>query len=294
MTDIVGILRFSVVSTIYNPFRKSRRLSFERYVEALFATERLNRRMALLELVCLSALDKQTDPDFKLLIVAPRLLPHAYRRWLNKLVDRRDYASVAYVDETEFRMSHVSEQVVSGLVTSPDSFITFRLDDDDALNEHFVERLRPYNQPAFDDMCVSLCRGFYLDLDRRAQSFGLAPQIVPNVSVGLGYVSRRDAPRTIFDVSDRHHYMHRRRPVITDARHNAFVLTTHGENDTGAQRLLAERDLAPRDAARALRRQGFHTDLRRLSRRLSAYADEADGVEAPLSSSPELLGTAGT
>lgn len=280
MTEIVGLLRFSVVSTIYNPFRKSRRLSFDDYLRELFATERLNRRFALLETVCLASLDHQTDTAFTLLIVASRLLPAGYRRWLNKLAARRAYVRVVYVDETDFRMSQLSPMVLDEILSPSESFITFRLDDDDAVHTSFMEQLRAYNRPWFDGMCVSLCRGFYLDLDRRGQTFGLSPQLVPNVSVGLGYVSTREAPATIFDVSDRHHYMHKRRPVITDARRNAFVLTTHGENDTGAQRVLSERDLDAPSVGKLLRRQGFVTDMRRLSSRLAAYADEADGVTA--------------
>ena len=268
MTSIVGILRFSVLSTASNPFKLGKELSFEEYARIILDEQRLHRRFTLLNAICLPSFAAQSDNDFKILIVAPRLLPESSQARLNDIVEMHQFLQVAYVHEDEFRMSDISPIVINDMISSKDAFITFRIDDDDAVADTLISRLRPFVNPTFNDYCVSFCRGFYVDIGDDAEAIGVQSKVIPNLAVGLSYVSTRAQPQTIFDISDLHHRMHKMRPVIVDARQNAFITTTHGGNDTGAGRVLPVRDQSPKAAQKKLASRGFHVDLQGLASQL--------------------------
>ncbi|HEY0292446.1 MAG TPA: glycosyltransferase, partial [Hansschlegelia sp.] len=272
---IVGIIRFSVLSTTYNPFKISKNLPIESYFSYILDEKRLHQRLVLLKSICLSSLDAQTDKDFKILIVAPSLLPRLFKSKLRRLCRSRDYLRLTFVSEQNFKMSDLSSMIFQKMIASQDAFGTFRIDDDDAVSQDFIANLRRYVRREHDDFCISLCKGYILDIAQTAETVGLKAVIAPNASVGLAYISTRSNPRTIFDVSDRHVFMHKRRPVIQDATKNAFVQTTHGGNDTGTRRTVRGRAFDARRATKLLRKLGFHVRLDKLSKQLALIEQRA-------------------
>lgn len=266
MTAIVGVVRFSVLSTLKNPFQLAKGRSFEDFAARVLDPVRLETRFRLFEHVALPSLDAQTDPDFALLVVAPARLEAPWRARLEAMTADRLWLHVTYRDEADFRMFHTDAQVL-GMMTTPDAFATFRLDDDDAVSADFIARLRRYVVPAFNGLSVSLCKGWQLDV-ADTRRLGLKPVVMPNIALGLAHVSRlTKKPRTLFSISDHHLRHHERVPTITDARQDAFVVLTHGANDTGAQRTVKARDLTATEAQQQLVDLGFNLDLIGLAER---------------------------
>lgn len=260
MTSIVGIIRFSVLSDGVNHFAKRRDISFEQYAQATLSQKRLSERFYLFEAVTLPSLAAQHDSDFLIYVVAAERLQTPWRERLAGLALQYPFLRLVFAPEKDFTMKTVSGQILSEVDMSQ-PFVTFRLDDDDAVSMDFIQRLRRYNKARFAKMAVSLANGFILDF-RGNDRFGLAPYLHSNCSAGIGVVGGPSFPKTIFDVTEKHFRMHKRLPTITDGREPAFVQTVHGSNDTGENRKLkGSADLSKREVEQQLLAHGFKISL---------------------------------
>ncbi len=257
MTNIIGIVRFSVLSTKPSPFKAYKDRTFDEIATIILNDQRLARRFHLFETICLPSLDAQTDQDFVLYIVAPQLLPEHWKARLSQLEAGRKYLRVHYADHTDFTMADISEGVFD--LIDQQIFYTFRLDDDDALTCDFISRIRKSLRDSFVGHAMSHCRGYYLDMGEAG--YRIRHELVPNIATGFGFISSLQKPRTIFDVSEHHHRFHKWCPVITDARRPTFLATTHDANDTGDQRRLDSETITAPEAAKRLRRTGFNIEL---------------------------------
>lgn len=270
MTSVVGIVRFSVLSTKPSPFLAYQDRTFDEIASHILDEHRLAKRFQLFESICLPSMDAQSDSNFSLLVVAPQLLPDRWKFRLTVLASTRPYLKIFYADEKNFRMAKCSTYVLD--LISEDTFYTFRLDDDDALSCDFIERINRMLSPALAGHAVSHCKGYYLDIDNGL--YKIRPRVVPNLAVGFGYISHKNSPRTLFDVSEHHLNFHNWCPVITDARRDTFLAVTHGANDTGEKRRIDEPPLTAEAASAALREKGFGVELELYERyRLSGLAD---------------------
>ncbi len=283
MTDIVGVVRFSVLSTVKNPFALAKKKSFEDFARRILAPERLKRRFTLFEHVTLPSLDAQTDGDFALLVVAPERLTTVDRQRLEALEIGRPWLHVTYQAEQDFRMSQ-TDPLVMDLLGSGDAFASFRLDDDDAVSVDYIARLRNYVKPAYLGHSVSFCKGWLLDVGDGAGDVGLRPAVMPNIALGLAHIGRRKRRRwrrTLFAISDHHLRHHERAPTITDGRWDAFVALTHETNDTGGKRRVIDRRLTATDAQIELAAMGFNLDLIGLAETSVRGWGPAPAEEAP-------------
>lgn len=258
--DIIGIVRFSVLSTSPRPFQIYKDVqSFEELACKILDERRLLSRFQLFETICLPSFDHQTDKRFILLVVAPRLLPEHWKDRLRALAGIKPYLRIHFADEQKFGMEHIGELVRNKYLASKGPFYTVRIDDDDAISTSFLELVRRYIALPYVNHGISFCRGFVLDI--RADGYLFESQVVPNIAVGFGYVSSDIAPRTVFDTSELHHRAHQRHPVIMDATRNSWIVVSHGSNDTGDSRRLSGASESARTVAERLRSQGIAVEL---------------------------------
>jgi hypothetical protein len=266
LTNTLGIIRFSVLSTGENHFSIWRRLKlpFEEYAANILDDKRLASRFALFENICLTSLDAQTYRDFKVLLLAPRLLGSVWRTRLERLAASRDYLQIEYVHEDEFSLGLIKDLALQNRMIDSSVSATFRLDDDDAIHKAFLERLQFYVREPFIGHVVSQCRGFYLDTLSGDGNFAFERRTFPNTAVGLSYVGTSDDFKTIFDVSYKHRNIHHHAPVIVDGRQLNFLTVIHDNNSTGDQWRVKAEKIPYQEIKRSLRRNGIAVNLDRL------------------------------
>jgi hypothetical protein len=80
--QIVGVCRFSYPAT--GGFKLSDK-GQDAVIDALYAPERLRRRFAYFEKICLPSLAAQTDPDFTFVVLMGDAMPIKWRRRLKSL-----------------------------------------------------------------------------------------------------------------------------------------------------------------------------------------------------------------
>ncbi len=107
----------------------------------LWAPARMAARLRTLEHVCLHTLARQTDPDFRVIILTGDALPDPWRSRLLEIAGAVPQAEVVFHPPMNPR--HAAEEVVNARI-DPDGppVMQFRQDDDDGVGLRFVERCR--------------------------------------------------------------------------------------------------------------------------------------------------------
>lgn len=214
----------------------------------LWAPERLERRFRSLELVCLRTLARQTDGDFRKLIVTGDALPRPHADRL------RDLAAAVPGTEVVFHppenQRHAMERLVNARI-DPEGppALQFRQDDDDGVSLRFVERCRM----AFEDvaplfrrhgrLALDFNRGFALRLGRRVE---VEPQVRAHLGVAQALVLRASIRRTALHFP--HHRMATLMPSVTLTDAPMWLRGVDGTNDSPVE---APR-LRPADAEQRL------------------------------------------
>ena len=226
---IVGLVRFSY------PARGGFAVEHESDAAArafLFEPERLARRMALWEAMCLPSLAGQTDDDFTLLVLTGQSLPdEAKDRLRDGLSGLRDGRLV-----TMGPKPHYAALKAAFAEVPPEGEthrITFRLDDDDALALDYVAHLRRrtrrvlrvsgWDRPAV----LAFNRGLYVDTG--AGRLFDATERLP-LSVGTALAAPAGHRDNVYARN------HRILPEFYDSWQEAttpmWIRSVHGDNDS--------------------------------------------------------------
>ncbi len=231
---------------------------------ALYDPARMAARLAAFESFALPALRGQTDPDFTFGVVIGPCLPRPYRARLEALLDSLPQARLLEAPPGPHRPV-MQAQINRLRRRSGAPCLQFRLDDDDAVNLAFVERLRAAarGSSALRDgarhVAIDFDRGWIVQ--RGAQGLRLAEVRAPLWTPALGVAF---APRVQLSVMNfGHSRLARHMEVLTRPDADMFLRGHDAFNDSrGDAAALPPAGLAPPDAATAERiRRAFGVDL---------------------------------
>jgi hypothetical protein len=239
MVDIVGFMRFSIVSETHKiGYRATRDKTTDEALATILAPRRIENRLSLVETMPLASLTAQTDPDFVLHILISTELQAAYKERIYAFSERMPHLRVTEIgvyDEVKERMRSL---IVAGKPT-----VTFRLDDDDAVGAHHVADLRALAVPEHEGMFLSNPHGLYV----QPEGDHLIVQEVTYVhnAFGIGFLSSRG--ETVFGAGAHNQTSV---PVATGDRPRAWVRSIHATSDSREK-------FMPGIAATALRPEAY-------------------------------------
>ncbi|MFP7572327.1 glycosyltransferase [Marivita sp. S2033] len=239
----------------------------------LYAPERMEQRLALLEHLCLPGLKAQTDPDFDFVVLVGTCLPSEYRTRLEHLLSGLAQARIVARDPAPHRQ--VCQSVLNAArrhVNQP--CLQVRHDDDDALAVDFIARLRR----AVSD-CDALVRGNRLvgfDWNRgftlrasEVNRFEIAETVMPYLGVAQAMAVQGGVRQTMMNFA--HSRINRFMPTVTFTDQPMFLRAHHDFNDSRQRPNVATPD--------------FHAPtldhVEMLSRRFAVTADAVQSAFAP-------------
>lgn len=227
---VVGLIRFSMLFGLH-PFEKGRDLAFPDLVKLIMSEARLQARFKLFQTVCLPSLDAQQSDDFKVLLISSRSMPRSWQERLRDLVAGRDYLDVVFADADSTFADEIDKFVADRLKAGP--VASFRLDDDDALASDYIESLAAHLSRGNVGSMVSFSRGYLLKIGGPGQTCKLIEVHIPKLSAGMAMISRSGAFRNVYKTGTKHNKVDLKWPVILDGRRPMFLMTSHGDNDSG-------------------------------------------------------------
>lgn len=252
--DIVGIIRFSLVLQDSSFFPLLAGQTFAQRQANIFARERLQRRLAIFEKLCLPSLTGQSDQNFNVILATSRDLPEwAFERLSDMVAQLPNIYVRAYRAQANIRRVY-KRSAFEMLDPTAKVVATFRIDDDDALAIDYIARLRAHTVPQNIGKIVTFTNGHQLSLSGGAMT--LQHDTRPYGSVGLACVNAGGA-QSIPDVQTiygfgAHRNVARHAPVIEDGFENAYVQTANGFNVSARIVSADARQDTPDDIARTL------------------------------------------
>jgi len=136
--QIVGLIRFSfaTIGKFYPDFE-----TIEDMEAFLFDTDRLDRRFRLFQAYCLPSLANQTDPDYICVLLVGANMPDEYKALLREWT--QDIPAVQIVEaEPQHHYAGIKQTLNAIPSDGYTHRTTFRFDDDDAVDNEFIERLK--------------------------------------------------------------------------------------------------------------------------------------------------------
>ncbi|MEO0654202.1 MAG: glycosyltransferase [Pseudomonadota bacterium] len=279
--SVFGYIRFSYFGR--SDARLARQTADdETRFRALYADRRMEERFYFFENLTLPSLRAQTDPDFRVLVLASNVMPDRYKTRLATAI-----ADIPQVDVLYSDAAHVTDAInpAMGDMTAgiKENTVHFRLDDDDAICSDMVARLRARAPHAQPDELITYPNGFYLT------HWDGAPHLVrkfePYIAIGFAFVNRPGQIRNPYQCKHGSHY--RLVPTSMDPRPYAYIHCAHPSSDT--------RDAQDRKFRNALKHD-VHYGSERARNRIASTVQRRfpgftlEGLEALISNAPGVAG----
>jgi hypothetical protein len=244
--QVIGVCRFSYPALGGFQVDHDTTAAREAY---LYAPARMEERLRTFEALTLPALRAQSDPDFTFLVVIGESLPRAYRDRLEALLAGMPQAVVRahppgrHRDVMKRAVNSVRE--ARGLPS-----LQFRMDDDDAVGRHFVERLRQ----AASDIRGTIRANRYCAIDFTQgfiarpgpEGIAAAPTRQALWTPALAMAVKPAASRCILNFS--HAKLDRMMPVLSLPQEPMFVRGHNDYNDSRQKPGVRRFRLDPLDA----------------------------------------------
>ena len=226
----VGVIRFSLLT---EDFETNRLGPAEDHARVLFAEERLAHRFRLFEKLCLHTLRQQTDPEFELIVLTSEALPEPWATRLRDLVQAQ--ANMAVVARPRGKNYPMIREAY-GLVPPDGSShrLSFRLDDDDAVDLDFIARIKRTGRALLPlhrkstPILMNFNRGFFVDLSEGAPRRVIDVTERAPLALGTTLLHLNGQNVTPYRYNHRNFPLHYN--LYTDVDVPAFLRTVHGFN----------------------------------------------------------------
>jgi hypothetical protein len=211
------ITRFSIYDSDFGGFRLTKDYDPKAYERRLFSKARLKHKFDTLRNITFPSIVQQTYSNWEWLIYSSDRMNNEYRERLRAMM--RDHTNIVFKYVKNFR--EFFEQTSSYNYDKP--FATVRIDDDDGLNEYFVEKLQQYSNQVGSIVCFTEGR--------------LAKYVKDKVLIGKRISEKNNAQGLAgigFNIysSGRHSDIDTRYHVIYDPSPDMFILTCSPFTDT--------------------------------------------------------------
>jgi len=232
--QIVGVCRFSYLGEGGFETTKKRR---EKAEAELYDIERMRRRFAYFENICLPSLANQTDMDFRLVALIGDTMPFRWRRRLKDMMESYPFLHVCTL-EAAGPLNSTRRAFRRGADDDADFITGFRIDDDDAVAKDYIARTRDIADKLLTigwadvdtPAVIAFHRGIYWDMARDDdEQFWDFSEMQP-LGLASAMITPLESQVNIFRWN--HRKLASQVRCWIDPQDYMFVRTLHGYNDS--------------------------------------------------------------
>lgn len=218
-------------SSVVGFVRYSQTITFGQNTQArnVFEPEYFEYRYRIFTEITLRSFQAQTDPDFVLLLLHSVSMPKQYRDRFEALEKQNPFLHNIFVENDAASFRAAVKSSIDFVSFQNGVAVTFRIDNDDALQNNFIETLRFYNKMDFAGSALSMPT---VSIIKRVgdQSYLLEERDYPSNSIGLAYVCSEETFQTVLEVAE-HDRMNENHPLILLPQSTSGgLMTVNGEN----------------------------------------------------------------
>lgn len=226
---IVGVMRFS----FFGPTDTKQKHDHDTALNELYDPGRMEARFHYFEKLMLPSLKAQTDGDYQLKIVSSKVMPEQYQQRLHDLVADMPQTEVILAETQQ--INPVLHPVIQKACqdSKADKAISFRIDDDDALSQHYIERLRYFGTGQQPTTIITFPRviALFLEEDRT-----IGASAHTSISHGIGVARMNSSTHLNHPFQMSHQRIWRRLPTLMDPTFMSALRTLHHHNDSAVKR----------------------------------------------------------
>ncbi|MDQ0478177.1 glycosyltransferase [Chryseobacterium sp. MDT2-18] len=216
---VIGFVRYSQ-SIIFGTGKNARDVFEEEYFEY---------RFKIFKNVTLKSFQQQTDNNFALLVLHSINMPPHYKMRFLELEKTNLFLYNIFVEDTAESFNDAIKKSIDYVSFQSEAAITFRIDNDDAVQHDFIQKLRSFTKKDFVGYSINVPN--VTILKRIANhSYMVEERYYHSNSIGLAYVTGKDPYKTILQVAE-HDKINDENPLILLPKNKVSVLMTiNGEN----------------------------------------------------------------
>lgn len=161
---IIGIVRYSILTDnrVKKGWTISKKLSFRDLEKEIFCPERLLNRGLLFSRLTLPSLNANVRDwaNLKVVVVTSLDLPSWHMIELESICKAYPFVKIIKINTEASAFNEAVNKYIDDETSEDETYFTFRIDDDDALSNDFIEIIRPYLNKSFAGTAISLPLGY--------------------------------------------------------------------------------------------------------------------------------------
>jgi hypothetical protein len=229
---IVGITRFSVVTaTSMRNFTATARLDLDQTRRLIWSAPRMLRRFVLFDRLMLKSVDRnlaQRHPLYRHIILVSKEMPWIWKVRLAWSLRGKPWCQVLSLGTRD----NSAEQIAAAIRATGHKgrLFTFRIDDDDAIADLYLDAVRHAGVPA--GTVLSVPNGF--NISCKDADIVIEKKRAPRIALGIGVFADMDAIRHVHQLGN-HTKIHDRNPtLLVDDEGPFWLRTLHDTNGSMA------------------------------------------------------------
>jgi hypothetical protein len=154
-------------------------------------------------------------------------MPLEYKNLFSELENSNSFLYNIFIKDTEESFNEALKNTVEFVSFEKEAAITFRIDNDDAVPNNFIQKLNDFLKVNF--LNFSICMPYISVIKRVSDtSYMVEERYKPSNSIGLAYVTSKEDYKTIIDLSD-HSFINKKTSMIL-IYGSGGLMTINGNN----------------------------------------------------------------
>ncbi len=209
--------------------RYSQKIIFGEEHKNVFEPEYFEYRFNIFKEVTLKSFQQQTNPNFVLLLFHSENMPPHYKERFAELEKTNSFLYNIFVKDTWESFNEVIQNSIDYVSFEKDTAITFRIDNDDAVQKDFIEQLSGFLRSDFVGYIISIPM-FYVVKRIENQLYMLQERCFPANSIGLANVTYREQYKTVMELGEHHLINDENSMILLPKSTGGGLQTINGEN----------------------------------------------------------------
>lgn len=212
--------------------RYSQKIAFNgrKVARDVFEAEYFEYRFNIFKKITLKSFQQQTNTNFVLLLLHSENMPPIYKERFLQLEKTNSFLYNIFVEDTQESFDEALLNSISYLSFEKNTVVTFRIDNDDAVQNDFIEKLSGFLKDDFIGYCVSIPM-MYRVKHITKQSYMMEEFYFPANAIGLAYVTDKKNYKTVLELGDHDLVNEENAMIVLPRSKNGGIMTINGENE---------------------------------------------------------------
>lgn len=209
--------------------RYSQYIKFGDRERDMFEEEYFEYRFKIFISVTLKSFQQQTNNDFVLLLLHSVNMPEVYKERFLELERANSFLYNLFLEDTQESFTKAIGDSVQYVSFEQDTAVSFRIDNDDAVQIDFIQKLSGFLKENFIDNCISF--PIMYRIKHIAEQFFMIEEFYfPANAIGLAYVTDRKNYKTVLELGDHDLVNNQNSMIVLPKSAGGGLMTINGEN----------------------------------------------------------------